>query len=84
MADLILSDKEQTLLDFIKEKGEVTIKQIEEGLSVSHTGALGRLLNKELIVSDKKRNSTSQLLGGDSNYNKYSHKMVKYYKIKEV
>ncbi len=76
MADLILSDKEQALLDFIKEKVEVTIKQIEEGLSASHTGALGRLLGKELIVSGKKR--------GHDPRNVYGVKYIKYYKIKEV
>lgn len=73
MDELIFSEKEQTLLDFIKEKGEVTVKQIEEGLSASHTGALGKLLGKDLIISDKKRPNDAS-----------SSKYIKYYKIKEV
>ena len=42
--DIILSDKEKNLLDFIKNsKVDVTIKLIEEQLGSASVGALGKI-----------------------------------------
>lgn len=75
---MVLSEKETKLLDFIKEsKEKVTIAIIEEKLGKSYTGALGKLLNGDLIEGRKDKSLTipSGL---------YSTKLVKYYVIKEV
>lgn len=49
----MLSEKEQAVLNFIKEKEGVTIKEIEEGLSKSHVGAMGTLIRNNLIEKYK-------------------------------
>ena len=66
------SEKEQQLLDFIKEKEEVSLKDIETGLSSKHIGALGKLLRYDKVEIS-------------SNYNKRdeNNKVIKFYKIKE-
>lgn len=51
-----LSQKEKELYDLIVSKGEVTIKMIQESLSVKHVGALGKLLKYEKIELSKNYN----------------------------
>jgi len=69
--DIVLSEKETKLLDFIKtsEKPGVTIKIIELQLGKEYVGALGKLIGKELIEG-KKRRVEGQL------------KMIKHYTVK--
>ena len=74
MSDIILSETEQKLLDFIKNLKKVAIKTIETELGKNYTGALGKLLSKELIESFKER--TTEI------HNIYGTKMIKYYRIK--
>ncbi|KKN82772.1 hypothetical protein LCGC14_0305960 [marine sediment metagenome] len=75
IAKITLSVTEAELLDFIKaSEDKVTIKLIEEKLGKSFTGALGKLLGKELIESKKYREDFSPLS---------PTKMIKYYAIKE-
>ena len=74
MADIILSEKEQKLYDFIKELKEVTICTIEKELGKEYVGGLGRLIGKQLVKSYKKR--------GESN-GAYGIKYIKYYSIIE-
>ncbi len=66
--DIVLSEKEQTLLDFIKTE-DATIKIIELQLGKEYVGALGKLIGKDLIEGKKKK-VEGQL------------KMVKYYTVK--
>ena len=66
--DIALSEKEQTLLDFIKTE-DATIKIIEVRLGKEYVGALGKLIGKELIEGKKKK------VEGQA-------KMVKYYTVK--
>ena len=70
----LLSIKEDTLHAFIlTSKEKVTVKLIEEHLGKEYTGALGKLLSKELIESKKYR----------AQFNPLSPtKMTKYYAIK--
>lgn len=51
-----LSQKEKELYDLIVSKEEVTIKMIQELLSVKHVGALGKLLRYEKIELSKNYN----------------------------
>ena len=83
--NLMLSEKEKQLLNFIKERKEVTIEQIESKLSTAHTGALGKLMSNELIESKKKRESNEEETNivNSAGYNLYSRKMTKYYMLKE-
>jgi len=69
--ELILSKKEKELYEFLKEKNIVTIKEIEEKLSLSHVGAVGRLVGHKIIEKVRKRR--------DGEY-----KMTTYYRIKET
>jgi len=79
--DNLFSEKEQKLLDFIKTSEEdVTIGLIETQLGKEYVGALGKLINKEIVESDKKKKETGIF---NSTYNNYSTKWIKYYKIKE-
>ncbi len=66
--DIVLSEKEQTLLDFIKTE-DATIKIIEVRLGKEYVGALGKLIGKELIEGKKKK------VEGQA-------KMVKHYTVK--
>ena len=79
MSDIILSPTEQKLFDFIKDsKEDVTIKIIEEKLGGIYTGALGKLMNLNIIASEKKRPNIT-----DSNLNPHGKKYVKCYFIKK-
>lgn len=42
-----LSDKEQALYDLIKNKGQITVKEIENELGPKAVGSLGKLLKAE-------------------------------------
>ncbi len=55
--DIALSEKEQTLLDFIKtsEQPGTTIGIIELQLGKEYVGALGKLIGKDLIEGKKKK-----------------------------
>ena len=66
--DIALSEKEQTLLDFIKTE-DATIKIIELQLGKEYVGALGKLIGKDLIEGKKKK------VEGQA-------KQVKYYTVK--
>lgn len=50
-----LSNRENELYEFIKNNEGVTVKQIQEQLSLAHVGALGKLLKPGLIGKDKRR-----------------------------
>jgi len=67
------SEKEQQLLEFITEKGEVSIKDIEAGLSPKHIGALGKLVRYEKVELS-------------SNYSRRDehNRVIKCYRIKKV
>jgi len=69
---VFLSESENTLLDFIEERGKVTIKDIETYLNAKIVGGLGRLLKDELIEKIKIKEGEH-----------YSVKSVVYYKVKE-
>lgn len=72
-AMVLLSDKENKLLDFIKNSEvDVTIKVIEDQLGVSYVGALGKILNLGLIESKKKQLEIE-----------YGHEWIKCYFVKE-
>jgi len=66
------SEKEQKVLDFIKEKKKVTIKQIEKDLGQSYTGGIGKLIQAGLVEKKKKKTGEG-----------YSMKTVQYYIYKE-
>ena len=69
-----LSDKEQKLFEFIKEKSGVDVKSIEKELGLPFVGALGKLLQKNLIESNKiRKNDTGS---------RYGVKFVKCYRVK--
>ena len=71
-----LSDKEQKLLDFIKSKEtSITVETIEKELGRKYLGALGKLMQNELIESGKKRTECPS--------NPYGIKFVKYFGIKQ-
>lgn len=79
MEDLILSEKEKKLFDFIKTSEEdATIALIELQLGKPYVGALGKLISKKLIESAKKKGQGVL----NSTYNPYGVKYIKYYKIK--
>jgi hypothetical protein len=70
-----LSDTEQKLYDYIKEKGQVTYKDIQKDLGDKYLGASGKLIQKELLEKSKKRQEISSFPG---------HKLVKILKVKEA
>lgn len=51
----MLSDKEQELLNFIKERKGVTIKEIQEGLGDKSVGGIGKLVQSGDIEKIKIR-----------------------------
>ena len=56
MSDIILSDKEQKLYDYIgTRKADITVKLIEAEMDKEFVGALGRLLHLGLIKSEKRQ-----------------------------
>lgn len=67
-----LSQKEKELYDLIVSKGEVTIKMIQDNLSVNHVGALGKLLRYEKIELSKNYNRRDE-----------NNKIVKCYIVKK-
>lgn len=78
--DIILSEKEQRLLDFIKNSEvDVTIKIIEKELGFSFVGALGKLLNIDLVKSGK-RNVKIKI---NELANQYLQKWIKVYFVKK-
>lgn len=50
-----LSDKEQQLYDFIKEKKEVTVATIKKDLGEGFAGVLGGLKSKGFIDTERKK-----------------------------
>ena len=81
MSELILSDKEQKLLEFIKNsEDDVTIGLIEVLLGNTYVGALGKLISNDLIKSEKRDLEAST----NKDLNPYGHKWIKVFKIKEV
>ena len=70
-----LSDAEQKLYDYIKEKGEVTYKDIQKDLGDKYLGASGKLIQKELVEKSKRREEVSSFPG---------YKFVKTLKVKEA
>jgi len=73
----MLSEKEIKLFDFIKtSEDDVTIGLIEVLLGNTYVGALGKLIQHGLIVSDKIKVENTESI--------YKPKYVKRYKIKEV
>ena len=70
-----LSDIEQRLYRYIKEKGEVTYKDIQKALGDKYLGASGKLIQKELVEKSKKRQEISSFPGV---------KFVKTLKVKEA
>jgi len=84
MADIVLSDKEKKLLEYIKITTteltiplKVTVKTIEEDLGKPYIGALGKLLNSGLIEAKKDKQEV------DTSINKYGSKLIKHYVIKD-
>ena len=53
-----LSDREQELYDLIKSKDGVTIKQIQEELSLQHVGAMGRLIGQGKVRKEKRKGTS--------------------------
>ena len=79
MSDIILSDKEQKLYDFIvTRKADITVKLIETELGKPYVGALGKLLHLGLIKFEK-RNLEIEDKHGYS----FGHKWTKCYFIEE-
>lgn len=79
MSDIILSDKEKKLFDFVKNSEvDITIEKIEKELGMTYVGALGKLLCLK-IVSCEKRN----LEVIEKDYNKYGYKWTKCFFVKE-
>lgn len=71
-----LSEKETKLLDFIKTSIErITVKTIEEKLGKEYTGALGKLISKDLIEKKKDRTNADSYAG---------KKLIKYYVVKKI
>jgi len=80
MSEIILSVKEQKLLDFIKTSEDVTIKLIELQLGAEYIGALGKLIGNKLVGSEKRNFVADE----ENKYlNKYGKKFVKCYFIKK-
>lgn len=80
MSEIYLSPKEQKLFDFIKNSEvDVTIKIIEKELGFSFVGALGKLLNINLVKSEK-RNVKIKI---NELANQYLQKWIKVYFIKK-
>ena len=80
MSDIILSDKEKTLFDFIKNSEvDITIEIIEKKLGMVYTGALGKLLCLK-IVNCEKRNLEAIV---DKKLNRYGKKWTKVFFVKE-
>lgn len=74
----MLSEKEQKLLDYITTRKEnITAELIEVELGKEYLGAIGRLIQQELIYAEKKRIDEFNPL------NKYGYKYTKCYMIKE-
>jgi len=74
-----LSNTEEKLYDYIKKKGEVTFNDIKKDLGDKYLGASGRLIQRDLVGTDKK------LMGKQKvGYERYGSKWVKILKIKEV
>lgn len=72
----ILSEKEQKLLDFIgTREADITIKLIETELGKEYTGAIGKLIQRDLIEKTKKKTEEAS--------NPYGWKFVKVYIIKK-
>jgi len=77
-----LSAKETSLYNYIKsetinQKRDVTVKSIERSLGKEYLGAIGKLIQYELIYSEKKR------LEVDTVDSRYGYKYTKCYFIKE-
>lgn len=53
-----LSNREQELYDFIKQRNGVTIKQIQDKLTQKHIGAMGKLIGQKLVRKEKRREET--------------------------
>lgn len=68
----ILSENEMSVYTLIKEKGQVTIKDIQENCGEKAVGSIGRLVREELI--DKKKVKMGE---------GYGMKMQKVYVLKE-
>ena len=73
MSEVILSEKEKKLYNFIKERKEVTIKTIETELGSKFIGAIGGLISRGIVEGYKKRPADG--LG-------YGVKYIKFFKIK--
>lgn len=71
MNNSTFSEKEQKLLDFIKSKAKVTVKEIQLQLGEKAVGGIGKLLQAEVIEKKK-------LKVGEG----YGVKMVIHYLIK--
>ena len=70
-----LSNTEQKLYDYIKEKEEVSFDDIKKDLGENFLGASGRLIQRELVEKGKREHSTG--------YVGYGIKYVKTLKIKK-
>ena len=55
MEKYVLSDTEQKLYDYIKEKGEVSFVDIKKDLGNKYLGASGELMQRELVERNRKR-----------------------------
>jgi len=67
-----LSKKEEPIIDLIKARGGVTIKELEETLGKNSTGSLGKLIQRGLIEKRKVKVGEG-----------YNTKYVAHYFIKE-
>lgn len=74
-----LSDTEQKLYDYIKEKGQVSYDEIKKDLGDKYLGASGKLLQKELVEKHKRATEEKQPQG----YGLFGTKSEKTLKIKE-
>lgn len=78
MTKIVLSEVELKLYNYIKDKKETTFESIKKDLGDKFLGAIGRLIQKDLILKSKK--ATEHISTG---YTTVGIKYIKTLKLKE-